>query len=238
MLKEGDDEVLGTVVNTAAIIVGSIFGNFLRGRFPKHIREIIMHALSLIVILIGLSMAIKTQNMLAVTLSMVAGGITGEILKIEDGLKVMGKRLEDRFAKNDGDFTRGFISASLLFCVGAMAIMGSIQSGLTGNHTILFTKSILDGISSFVFSSSMGLGVTFSAVAVFVYQGLITMAAAYIKSFLTDGIVREMSATGGLIIFALGINMLGLDVRIKVGNLLPAIFYAVIFALIISPLPL
>jgi uncharacterized membrane protein YqgA involved in biofilm formation len=235
---KGDEGLLGTVVNTVAIIVGSLCGNFLRGRFPEHIRATVMHALSLIVVLIGLTMAIKTQNMLTVTLSMVAGGITGEILKIEDGLNIIGKRLEDRFAKDNGDFTRGFISASLLFCVGAMAIMGAIQSGLTGNHTILFTKSILDCISSFVFSSSMGLGVIFSAVAVFIYQGVITMAAAYVKSFLTDGIVREMTATGGLIIFALGINMLGLDVRIKVGNFLPAIFYAIIFTLIISPLPL
>ena len=238
MVKVGGVALLGTVVNTIVIIIGSVCGNFLRGKFPDNIRETIMHCLALVVLLIGLTMAVKTENMLVVTLSMVAGGITGEMLKIEERINTVGNRLKARYAQNDGDFTRGFVSASLLFCVGAMSIMGALQSGLTGNHTILLTKSILDGISSTIFSSSMGLGVAFSAVSVFVYQGVITLAAASVKPFLTDNIVREMTATGGLIIFALGINMFDAGLRIKVGNLLPAIFYAIVFTMIIAPLPI
>jgi len=229
--------MLGTIVNAAAIIAGSILGNFLKGGFPENIKSTIMQGLSITVMLIGLSMALESRNILVVTLSIVVGAVLGELLRIEDRLNQFGRSLEKRFGNGDGDFTRAFVSASLIYCVGAMAIMGSIESGLTGNHTTLFIKSILDGVSSVVFSSSLGPGVAFSALPVFVYQGGITLAAAYVKSFLTDAIITEMNATGGLLIFAIGINMLGINVKIKVGNLLPAIFVAVFFTIIFSHLP-
>lgn len=229
--------MLGTVVNAAAIIVGAILGNFLKGGFPENIKSTIMQGLSITVMLIGLSMALKSQNLLVVTLSIVIGAVLGEVLRIEYRLKQFGQSLERRFGNGEGDFTRAFVSASLLYCVGAMAIMGSIESGLTGNHTTLFIKSILDGVSAVVFSSSLGPGVAFSALPVFLYQGSITLAAAYVKAFLTDVIIREMTATGGLLIFAIGINMLGINVEIKVGNLLPAIFVAIFLALAFSHLP-
>ena len=230
--------MLGTIVNAVTIIFGTLLGNSLKDRFSENIKNTVMHGLSLTVMLIGLSMAIKTENLLIVTLSMVIGGILGEALKIEDGLNKFGAGLESRFSGDDGNFTRAFVSASLIYCVGAMAVLGSIQSGLEGNHSILFVKSILDGVSAVVFSSSMGIGVAFAALPVFLYQGAITLAAAYIKAFLTDAIVIEMSATGGLLIFAIGLNMLGLNVTIKVGNLLPAIFVAVVLAMIFAHLPL
>lgn len=229
--------MLGTIVNVAAIITGAVLGNFLKSGFPENIKSTIMQGLSITVMLIGLSMALKTQNILVVTLSIVVGAVTGEILRIEDRLNNFGKNLEERFGNGEGDFTRAFVSASLIYCVGAMAIMGSIESGLTGNHTTLFVKSILDGVSAVVFSSSMGIGVAFSALPVFLYQGSITVAAAYVKSFLTEAIIREMTATGGLLIFAIGINMLGIKVNIKVGNLLPAIFAAVFLTVALSRLP-
>lgn len=229
--------MLGTVVNAVAIIVGAILGNFLKGGFPENIKSTIMQGLSITVMLIGLSMALKSQNLLVVTLSIVIGAVLGEVLRIEYRLKQFGQSLERRFGNGEGDFTRAFVSASLLYCVGAMAIMGSIESGLTGNHTTLFIKSILDGVSAVVFSSSLGPGVAFSALPVFLYQGSITLAAAYVKAFLTDVIIREMTATGGLLIFAIGINMLGINVEIKVGNLLPAIFVAIFLALAFSLLP-
>ena len=230
--------MLGTIVNVVTIILGTFLGNSLKGRFSDNIKNTVMHGLSLTVMLIGLSMAIKTQNLLIITLSMVVGGILGEIIKIEDGLNKFGIRLEARFSGEDGNFTRAFVSASLIYCVGAMAVLGSIQSGLEGNHSILFVKSILDGVSAVVFSSSMGIGVAFAALPVFLYQGAITLAASYIKAFLTDTIIIEMSAAGGLLIFAIGINMLGLNVTIKVGNLLPAIFVAVVLTMIFGHLPL
>lgn len=229
--------MLGTIVNAAAIIAGTILGNFLKGGFPENVKSTIMQGLSITIMLIGLSMALKSQNILVVTLSIVIGAILGEVLQIENRLNQFGQSLEKRFGDGDGDFTRAFVSASLIYCVGAMAIMGSIESGLTGNHTTLFIKSILDGVSAVVFSSSMGIGVAFSALPVFLYQGGITLAAAYVKAFLTDAIIREMTATGGLLIFAIGINMLGIEVNIKVGNLLPAIFVAIFLTMAFSHLP-
>jgi len=230
--------LLGTIVNAATIILGTILGNSLKGRFSENIKQTIMQGLSLTVMLIGLSMAISTENMLIVTLSMVIGGILGELLKIEDRLNDFGRRLESRFSSEGGDFTRAFVTASLVYCVGAMAVLGSIQSGLEGDHSILFVKSILDGVSAVVFSSSMGIGVAFSAIPVFAYQGAIALAASFVKAFLTNNIITEMSATGGLLIFGIGINMLGINLNIKVGNLLPAIFVAVILAMVFADLPI
>lgn len=230
--------MLGTVVNAAAVILGALLGNFLKGGFPEKIKDTIMQGVSLTVILIGISMAIKTQNILVVTLSIVAGGILGELLRIEDRLAGFGKKLEQHLGGGDGSFTKGFVTSSLVFCVGAMAIMGSIESGLTGNHTTLFVKSILDGVTSIVFASSMGIGVAFSAIPVFLYQGSITLAAAYVKAFLTPAIIREMTATGGLLIFGIGLNMLSDRIRIKVGNLLPAIFVAILFTVLFARFPL
>jgi len=225
-------------VNAATIIIGTMLGNSMKGRFSENIKHTVMHGLSLTVMLIGLSMAISTENMLIVTLSMVIGGIVGELLKIEDRLNSFGKKLETRFSSEGGDFTRAFVTASLVYCVGAMAVLGSIQSGLEGDHSILFVKSVLDGVSAIVFSSSMGIGVAFSALPVLAYQGFITLAASSIKAFLTDKIITEMSATGGLLIFGIGLNMLNIKVNIKVGNLLPAIFVAVILTALFSNLPI
>lgn len=226
--------MLGTVVNAVAVILGALFGNFLKGGFPEKFRVTVMQGVSLAVILIGLSMAIKTQSALIVVLSLVVGGLIGEALRIEDRLTGLGRKLEKRFGGSDDSFTKGFVTSSLVFCVGAMAIMGSIESGLTGEHTTLFIKSILDGVTSVVFASSMGIGVAFSAVPIFLYQGSITLAAAYVKPYLTAAVIREMTATGGLLILAIGLNMLTDRIRIKVGNLLPAIFIAILFAVLFA----
>jgi uncharacterized membrane protein YqgA involved in biofilm formation len=205
--------LLGTIVNSIAIILGAILGNLLQGKFGDNIKSTIMQGLSLTVMIIGISMALKTNNQLILTLSVVIGGILGEWWAIEDRLNQLGSRLEDRFARGDGDFTKAFVSASLIYCVGAMAITGSIESGLTGNHSILYIKSILDGVSAVVFASSLGLGVAFSGISVLIYQGLITIGAIFIKGFLTDAIITEMSAVGGLLILGIGINML--DTKLK-----------------------
>ncbi len=226
--------LLGTIVNAAVIILGAILGNFLKSGFPERFKVTLMQAISLAVILIGLSMALKTGNVMVVTLSIVIGGVIGELLRIEDRLNSFGLKLEQRFG-SDGNFAKAFVSASLVYCVGAMAIMGSLESGLTGHYNTLFVKSILDGVSSIVFASSMGIGVAFSALPVFLYQGSITLAAAYIKPFLTDAIIREMTATGGLLIFGIGVNLLtGGKLQIKVGNLLPAIFVAILMVVVFT----
>ncbi|KYO67235.1 DUF554 domain-containing protein [Thermovenabulum gondwanense] len=219
--------MLGTVVNSVSILIGSLLGYFLKNSFSEDIKSTVMQGLSLTVMLIGISMSIKTNNLLVVTLSIVTGAIIGESLKIEEGLNKIGGRIEKKFSKTEGEFTKAFVTASLVYCVGAMAIMGSIESGLSGNHSILFVKSILDGVSSIVFTSSLGIGVAFSSLPVFIYQGAITLSARFIKAYLTQEIIREMTATGGLLIFGIGINMLSGKSRVKVGNFLPAIFTAI-----------
>jgi len=213
-------------------------GNLLRGGFPEKYKSIIMQGVSLVVILIGLSMALKTENVLVLTLSIVSGGLLGEALRIEERLSSFGDKLELRFGGSGGNrdslFTRGFVTASLVFCVGAMAIMGALESGLTGRHTTLFIKSIIDGVTATVFASTMGIGVAFSGLTVFLYQGAITVAATYVKPFLTEAIITEMTATGGLLIFAIGLNLLTGKLRIRVGNLLPAIFLAILFVVLLG----
>lgn len=159
--------MLGTIVNTVTVVIGALLGCLLKERFSENIKNTVMHGLTLTVMLIGISMAISTSNFLIVTLSMVIGGIIGELLKIEDRLNAFGNQLEARFAKEDGNFTKAFVSASLVYCVGAMAILGAIQSGLSGDHSTLFVKSILDGVSAIVFSSTLGIGVAFAAIPVF-----------------------------------------------------------------------
>lgn len=226
--------MLGTVVNAATIIIGALLGNLMRSGFPDRYKAVIMQGISLAVILIGLSMALKSENILVLILSIVSGGIIGELLKIEERLGCLGDRLESRFGGSgeSGNFTRGFVTASLVFCIGAMSIMGALESGLTGNHTTLFIKSVIDGMTATVFASTMGIGVAFSGLPVFLYQGAITLAAVYVKPFLSEAMITEMTAVGGLLIFGIGLNLLTEKLRIRVGNLLPAIFTAIFFVVL------
>ena len=220
--------MLGTIVNTLAIIVGSLLGIVFRGGIPKKYQVTIMQAISLAVILIGLKMAFKTDAVLLVIFSLVIGSILGEFLKIEDRLENLGKQLETKFSKAGNGIAKGFVVASLVFCVGSMAIVGSMESGLTGNHQTLFAKSALDGLSSIIFSSIFGIGVLFSSISVFVYQGFITITASIMKPFLIPPVINQMSGIGGLLIMAIGFNLLEIK-KINVGNMLPAIFVPLIY---------
>lgn len=227
--------MLGTVVNTLAIIAGSAAGLLLKGGIPRKYMDTIMQGIALAVILIGLKTALQTDQLLLVIFSLAVGGVIGEFLAIEDRLERLGGWLESRFSANGGGgIAKGFVAASLLFCVGSMAIVGSLESGLKGDHQTLFAKSILDGVSSVVFASSLGAGVLFSAVPVLLYQGTITLGASLIKPFLTPDAIAQMSAVGGLLIMAIGVNILELK-RIKVGNLLPAIGVPLVY-LILRPM--
>jgi uncharacterized membrane protein YqgA involved in biofilm formation len=236
-LSKGVFILLGTIVNAVAIIAGALMGNFFKKGFPQNIKTTLMQGLSLTIMLIGFSMALQTSNYLILTLSIVSGGILGELLKIETGLNLLGTKLEQRFGNGDGNFTRAFVSASLIYCTGAMAIVGAIESGLTGNHNTLFIKSILDGVLSIVFASTMGIGVAFSSLPVFLYQGSITIAAGLAKALLTETIIQEMTAAGGLLIVGIGINLFANKNLVMVGNLLPAIFVAIFFTLAFAHLP-
>ena len=224
--------MLGNLVNTAAIIAGSTLGLLLKGGIPESYNRTIMKSVALAVILIGLLNALKTEQLLLVIFSLAIGSLLGEIIKIEDGLEKLGMMLEQRFSGSGDSVAQGFVTSSLLFCVGAMAVVGSLESGLTGSHQTLFAKSVLDGISSIVLASSMGIGVLFSALSVLIYQGIITLGASVLQPFLGTEVIREMSAVGGLLILAIGFNMLDLP-KIKVGNMLPAIFIPLLYYILL-----
>lgn len=223
--------MLGTIVNSISIIIGSLLGLFFHKSIKSNYSDIMLKSVSLSIILIGMSNALKTENLMIVIFSMVLGSLMGEFLKIEGNLNKLGEFLESKFASSGGNISKGFVTSSLVYCVGSMAIIGALESGLSGNHQTLFAKSTLDGISAIVFSSSMGVGVILSSVSVFLYQGAITLLSSLLKDVLIVSVVTEMSATGGLLILALGFNMLEFK-NIKVGNMLPAIFMPLAFYMI------
>jgi uncharacterized membrane protein YqgA involved in biofilm formation len=206
-----------------AIIGGSLIGLIFSRFIPTKMTDSLIHAVAFAVILIGLKMAWKTDAFIILICSLSFGTIIGELIRIEDRVNNLGNWLEEKFAKPGSSISKGFVTTSLLYCVGSMAIVGALESGLTGNHDTLFAKSVLDGLGSIIFAASMGIGVLFSAASVFLYQGLITLSASFMKQFLTPEVITQMSAVGGLLIVAMGFNMLEM-VKIKVGNCLPAIF--------------
>ncbi|MGI6093409.1 MAG: DUF554 domain-containing protein [Veillonellaceae bacterium] len=219
----------GTLVNVVAVLIGSGIGLMLKRGIPDKYQATIMQGIALVVGLIGLQMAFKTQNMLVVIISMALGGIIGEAINIDKMLKKAGDRLSERLGSKYGDVGRGFVTASLVYCVGAMAVVGSIQEGLTGDTSTLFAKSALDGLTAIIFGSSMGIGVAFSSISIFVYQGTLTLLAMAFGNILPDSSVTEMTAVGGLLI--VGICLLMLEIKeIKVANLLPAIPVAAVIA--------
>lgn len=226
--------MLGTIINALAIIGGSLIGLVFRKGIAENYREIIMSGISLSVVLIGIKSALGSDNLMLVIFSIIIGALIGEFLRIEERLETIGKILEKRVASRSSDtgsFARGFVMASLVFCVGSMAIVGSLESGLTGNHQTLFAKSVLDGVTSIIFASAMGIGVLFSSVAVFCYQGLITLTAVFMKNYLVPETITHMSSVGGLLIMALGLNMLKVT-TIRVGNLIPGIFLPLVYYLL------
>lgn len=224
----------GTFINTFAIIFGGLLGSFLKAGISNRFCDIIMQGLGLTVCLIGLKGALMTSDILIVIISVVIGAVIGECMQIEQKLEQLGDFIQKKVGdKNDNTFSEGFVTASLVYCVGAMAIVGSLESGLKGVHTTLYAKSILDGISAIIFASTLGIGVVFSAVSVLLYQGFITITAHFMEPFLTNIVRDEMSAVGGLLIFAIGLTMMGIK-KIKVGNLLPAIFIPIFYFPIIQ----
>lgn len=217
--------MIGTLINCAAIILGSALGLLLRRGMKDSIAKTVMQGIGLSVILIGLTGAIKTGNTLLVILSMVIGGIAGSLIDIDAKMNRLGAWAQKKLTRGDDEsntFAKGFVTASLVYCVGAMAVVGALDSGIRGDHSTLIAKAMLDGVSAIVFASSLGIGVMLSAVPILVYQGSIALLGNAIAPLLSDAVITEMSAVGGLLIMAIGVNML-LDTEIKVANLLPAI---------------
>lgn len=223
--------MLGTIVNCLAIIAGSMVGLLFKNGIPDRYNQTVMQAVGLAVLLVGLKTAFVSDDLLVIIISLAMGALLGEGVGIEDRLERLGKFLERKFSKGSGGFAQGFVTASLIYCVGSMAIVGSLESGLSGNHATLFAKSCLDGIVSIILSSSLGLGVMFSAVPVLLYQGAITLMASVLKPLLVPAVIAQMSGVGGLLILGIGMNMLR-EKKIRVGNMLPAIFIPLVWFVI------
>ncbi|MDH4210464.1 MAG: DUF554 domain-containing protein [candidate division WOR-3 bacterium] len=224
--------MIGTIVNTVLVIVGSLLGLLLRKGIPENFSRMIMVGLGLFTCVLGVKMGIQMERPLVVVLSLILGGVCGELLHVEEFLEGIGERLK-RLVKNQGEtsFAQGFVFASLLFCVGPMTILGSIQAGLQNKPELLFVKSLMDGVSSVILASAMGLGVIFSAVTVLVIQGGLTLLAQQF-SFLTDPVyLNDFTGVGGIMIFAIGLKLLAVK-TIKVGNLLPGLVIVIILTFI------
>lgn len=225
--------MLGTIVNALAIIVGSLLGWFLfKGRIKDRTNESIVKGAALAIFLIGLKNANAGEDMMLMIFSIVIGTFIGETIHIEGKMEQLGKSIESKF-KGDSNIAKAFVTSSLLFCVGSMAILGALEGGLKGQHDILFAKATLDGIISIMFTSTLGIGVIFSSVAVFIYQGLIVLGAGFLKGILTTSVIANMSGVGGLLIIALSLNMLEVK-QIRVGNMLPAIFIPIIYDVVLK----
>jgi len=218
---------MGTIINALAIIVGGALGLLFRKGFPERIAQTTLQVLGLFSMLVGVGMALQGQELIMVLISLALGAGLGEWLDIEGRLDRFGRWLEERLNLKEGSPAKGFIYASLLFCVGSMAIVGSITDGLKGDHSILVTKAMMDGIVSIPFAASMGFGVLGSAVPILLYQGSLTLLASKIQAFFTPGIVRELTSVGGVIVMGIGINILGLQ-KVRVGNFIPALVFIVL----------
>jgi hypothetical protein len=224
--------MFATVINALAIIVGSLIGILLKKGLSKRFETAIFTAAGITSLVIGIQMAIKTSHVLALAIALILGGLAGTAIKIEDRVLGLGERLKNRFAKKDesGNFAQGFLSASVLYCSGAMAIIGSFKAGTEGDYTLLFTKSILDGILSVLFASAMGIGVAFSAASVFAYQGILTLISMWVKPYVTDLMLSELTGMGGALVIMIGLGLLDIK-KLKTGDFIPSLLFTVLFVL-------
>ena len=220
----------GTFLNIATVIIGGVIGLIFGARIPDKLKATVISGMGLFVAAMGLQMFLKTENPLIVLGSLLIGTLLGEWWRIEDGLHNLGKWLEQRFSRAENDesnkFVRGFLTASLLFCVGPLTILGSIQDGLTGDYHLLAVKSVLDGFASLAFASTLGVGVIFSTIIILVYQGGISLLAGQLDAIVTSTMMNELTATGGVILLGLAISSLLEIKKISVGNMLPALAVA------------
>ena len=225
--------MVAVLVNVATVLLGSAVGLIFRNKINEKFTKAVISALALVTILIGLSSALGTADILCVILCMALGTIIGELIHIDDGIEGAGDFIKRKLLKGknaENRFTEGFVIACIVFCVGSMTIMGSFEAGINGNNSIIYAKSALDFVSSMMFAAAMGLGVPFAALFVLVFQGALTLLAGVLAPFLSVAVITEMSAVGGVILVGMGINMLELSPRrIKVANMLPAIFLPIAY---------
>jgi len=219
----------GTLVNTGAILAGGLIGISIGKRLPDRIKTIMVQALGLSVLLVGIQMALAVTDLIVTIGCMLVGAITGELIRIEYWIERLGEWLRERTRSNSSTFAEGFMSASVLYLTGAMMIVGSIQDGTVGDPTTLYVKSLLDGVIAIPLASTLGIGVAFSAISVFLVQGSLTLLSSHLLFMQEPAVLNAVTATGGLLIIGIGTNLLKVT-KIPVGNFLPAIFYAIVWA--------
>jgi len=218
---------MGTVINAIAIVVGGALGLLFRKGLPERVSQTALQVMGLFSIVVGLTMAVQGIDLILVLLSLILGAVLGELIDIEGRLERLGSSLEKRLHLTEKSPAKGFIYTSLLFGVGSMAIVGSITDGLKGDHSILVTKAMMDGIISIPFAATMGIGVLGSAIPILLYQGGLTLLAWKVQSFFTPDMIRELTSVGGVIVTGIGINILGLQ-KVRVGNLIPALLFIIL----------
>lgn len=217
----------GTLINVIAVIIGSLIGLIFHSKLSKKLTDTAFYGVGLFTIVLGISMAIKTNNFLIMIISIVIGSIFGEIIDIEKGINTFGEWLKNKFKNRNERFSEGFITAFLLYCMGSMTILGAIEEGIEGTPTLLIAKSILDGFSSIVLAAALGLGVLFSFIPLFLFQGGLTLFASNMQTVFTDVMINELTAVGGIILLGLGITILEIK-KIRILNMLPSLFLVVI----------
>ncbi len=222
----------GTLVNTAAIIAGGLIGISVGKHLPDRIKTIMVQALGLSVLLVGIQMALTVTDLIVTIGCMLVGAVTGELLRIEYWIERLGGWLKERTSSNSSTFAEGFMSASVLYLTGAMMIVGSIQDGTIGDSTTLYVKSLLDGVIAIPLASTFGIGVVFSAISVFLVQGSVTLLSSHLLFMQDPDVLNAVTVTGGLLIVGIGMNLLKIT-KIRIGNFLPAIFYAIAWAVFV-----
>lgn len=219
----------GTLVNVATVIAGSLLGILFRHRLPRRVVTVVFHGIGLFTIGLGVSMFQESQWIIVVVLALLFGGITGGAIRLEERIEGLSESLKHKFRFQDERFTEGLITAFLLFCMGSLTILGAIDEGLGNGPELLITKAVLDGFAAMALSAAMGIGVLFSIIPLLVYQGGITLLSMWLGNFFAEQVVNELTATGGVLLIGLGINILNLA-KIKVTDLLPALLFVVLFA--------
>jgi uncharacterized protein len=222
--------MIATVINALAVLVGAILGRLLQGKINETFRKVVTTGAGIMTLVLGVRMSLETTKIVFLALSLIIGGILGEWWRIEDGILALGGFLKRTFARKESgsDFAYAFLTASVLFCVGAMTLVGAFKAGTEGNYELLLTKSVMDGFMAVVLTAALGIGVAFSAATILVYQGALTLAAVWLKPLVTDALLKEITGVGGALVLMIGINLLGIA-KLKTANFVPSLLLIVAF---------
>ena len=222
--------MIATIINAAAVILGTVVGGLFKARISESLKTVVYTGIGVVSLILGISMALETTRVLYLALSLTVGGVVGSALRIEDGILRIGVKLKERFARGDGhaDFAYGFLNASVLFCVGAMTIVGAFRAGAEGNYELILTKSVMDGFMAIMLASVLGIGVGFSALTILVYQGGLTILAAFLAPVVSPLLITEITGSGGALVIMIGLNLLGLK-KVKTADFLPALVIVIAF---------